>query len=424
MPAAPEPLGVRLRRAPLLGGLLRSWDVRLTPRGRFLLIALALLGLAGGDTRKTHAYLLFSVASGLFAAAVVFAFRFRPRVDVACELPPRATAGTPLTLRVVVTPRGASGGEVLVEMPRPVLPTEVLRVVPVSAFLSLGAEAEEVTATLTPERRGRYRFRGARARRTDPLRLMTTLPVAATDESLLVYPRFWRLDQFDVPVGRSYQPGGIPLASSTGDAIEFVGTRDYREGDPIKNIHWRSWARRGKPVVKEYQAEYFSRVALILDTFLKPGFAPKDRAAFEAAVSTVASIADWFSRGEAVVDVLAAGPDLYEVSTGRSLGYLENILDVLSCLDPCSDPPFATVGPPLFDKLARLTSVVVVMLDWDDARERFLRSVRDQGTAVRAIIVRSGDTTKSWAGAAGDIGVFSQMTPEDVERALQAAVRG
>ena len=112
-----------------------------------------------------------------------------------------------------------------------------------------------------------------------------------------------------------------------------------------------------------------------------------------------------------------------EVSTGRSLGYLENILDVLSCLEPCADPPFATVGPPLFDKLARLTSVVVVMLDWDDARERFLRSVRDQGTAVRAILVKSGETTKSWASAGADIGVFSQMTPQDGERALLAGAR-
>ena len=156
-----------------------------------------------------------------------------------------------------------------------------------------------LTVQLVAERLGRYRVRAARARRTDPVRLMTTLSVAGPDETLLVYPRFWHLDQFDVPVGRSYQPGGIPLASSTGDAIEFVGTRDYREGDPIKNIHWRSWARRGKPVVKEYQEEYFSRVAIILDTYLKLGFTAEDRAAFEGAVSTVASVADWFSRAGA-----------------------------------------------------------------------------------------------------------------------------
>jgi uncharacterized protein (DUF58 family) len=252
---------------------------------------------------------------------------------------------------------------------------------------------------------------------------MSTTSIAAPDTTLLVYPRFWKFDHFEVPVGRSYQPGGIPLASSTGDAIEFVGTRDYREGDPIKNIHWRSWARRGQPVVKEYQEEYFSRVALVMDTFVPKGFTPAHRLAFEGAVSVVASVADWFSRSEAVVDVLAAGPDLYEVSAGRSLAYLDNILDVLACLEPCSDPPFATIGPHLHEKLARLTSVVVVMLDWDDAREQFLRGVRDSGTAMRCIIVRDGETTKPWAAAAGDLGAFSQMTTDDVERALKADKR-
>jgi uncharacterized protein (DUF58 family) len=422
MSRAQEDLGIRLRRLPLVGGLLRSWDQRLTPRGRYLLVALGVLALVGLDTRRTQVYLLFAAAAGLFLSSVAFALRFRPKVRLECALPQRATAGTPLAFHARVTPLSSQGGELVVEMEASSEFSGLLRFVPQRAFLNLGSEARDVPVELQVERRGRYRLRGARVRRTDPLRLMTTLPVRSPDETLLVYPRFWRIDAFDVPVGRSYQPGGIPLASSTGDAIEFVGTRDYREGDPIKNIHWRSWARRGQPVVKEYQEEYFSRVALILDTYLPKGFSEADRAAFEGAVSTVASVADWFSRTEAVVDVLAAGPDLYEVSAGRSLAYFDNILDVLACLEPCSDPPFETVGPHLQEKLARLTSVVVVMLDWDEARERFLRSIREQGTAVRAIIVRKGETTKSWAPASGDLGTFSQMTPEDVERALKAAV--
>lgn len=421
MPGFQVDLGLQLRRTILVGGVLRAWDARLTPRGRYLLVTLGVLALVGLDTRRTQVYILFAVAAGLFLAAIAFAFRFRPRVRIECPLPLRATAGTNLTLRARLTPLGRAG-EVMLDWPRVGDGLGLLRVSPPRTFLTLTDDAQEVSAELRPERRGRYRLRGARARRTDPLRLMTTLPVSAEDETLLVYPRFWRLDQFDVPVGRSYQPGGIPLASNTGDAIEFVGTRDYREGDPIRNIHWRSWARRGKPVVKEYQEEYFSRVAIILDTYLPKGFTPADRAAFEGAVSTVASVADWFSRTEAVVDVLAAGPDLYEVSAGRSLAYLENILDVLACLEPCADPPFATVGPSLHEKLARLTSVVVVMLDWDDARERFLRGIKDQGAAVRGIIVRAGETTKPWAPAVGDLGTFSHLTPQDVERALAAAV--
>ena len=99
------------------------------------------------------------------------------------------------------------------------------------------------------------------------------------------------------------------------------GTREYREGDPIRNIHWRSWARRGEPVVKEYQEEYFCRIAhRARHVPARGGPRRRTSGAFEAAISVVASIADYFSRSEYIVDILAAGPDVYEVSAGPQPG--------------------------------------------------------------------------------------------------------
>jgi uncharacterized protein (DUF58 family) len=112
---------------------------------------------------------------------------------------------------------------------------------------------------------------------------------------------------------------------------------------------------------------------------------------------------------------------VYEVSAGRSLAYLDNILDVLACLEPCHDPAFAAIGPALFDKLARITSVVAVLQDWDDARERFLREVKALGTAVQVIVVHDGATTRPFAQAAGDLGEVSLMTPDDVERRIASS---
>ena len=118
------------------------------------------------------------------------------------------------------------------------------------------------------ERRGALCFPPFGVGRTDPLGLLSTRRVSEPSRVVLAYPRFFTLEELDLPAGRRYQPGGIPLASNLGDSTEFVGTREFREGDPMRRIHWRSWARRGKPVVKEYQEEYFSRVALVLDTYL------------------------------------------------------------------------------------------------------------------------------------------------------------
>jgi uncharacterized protein (DUF58 family) len=173
-------------------------------------------------------------------------------------------------------------------------------------------------------------------------------------------------------------------------------------------------------VVKEYHEEYFSRIALVLDTYIPRRARARERRGFEAGVSVVASIADHFSRTEEVVDIFAAGPDVFQVSAGRSLAYLRNVLDVLACIEPCHEPPFEEVGPHLHASLARLTTVVAVVLDWDESRQTFLRGLRDRGVAVRTFVVREGATTLSWQAATRELGEVSLLTPSDVERRVGA----
>jgi uncharacterized protein (DUF58 family) len=407
---------------PILGRLIEQHQERLTPRGRYLFWTMAAFALIGLDTRRTQVFVPFAALLGLFAVALVFTLLGRPRARLDCRLPERATAGRPLMLAARVTAEGGLPRDLLLSFPRPrrwgsgvpVTPRQTLVPAPVD-------EAVDLSSELRPRRRGRYLLRRPTLRATDPLGLLTGSASPGGEHVLLVYPRFYSIAEFPVPAGRRYQPGGIPLSSTTGDAVEFVGTREYREGDPIKNIHWRSWARLGEPVVKEYQEEYFCRIALVLDTFLPERPSEAEQRGFEAAISLLASVADHFSRSEYIVDVLAAGPDLYQVSAGRSLAYLENILDVLACLEPCAAPPFETVGPALFEELAQITTVVAVLLDWDARREAFLRRVKALGTEVRVLVVREGETAQPWQAAGPELGEVGLLTPADVDRSLAAA---
>jgi uncharacterized protein (DUF58 family) len=379
------------------------------------------VGFVGADTNRSHAFVLFAIGAAALLAALAWTAWRRPRAGVECALPRRATAGraVPIVARVAAGARDEPA--LRLQFPRPIKWGSSIRYAPGEALLAASTDGpSHVRTEMLPLRRGRYELRGPRLRRVDPLGLVAGPPRAGPDQALLVYPRYWTLERFDVPLGRRYQPGGIPLSSSTGDAIEFVGTRDYREGDPIRTIHWRSWARRGEPVVKEYQEEYFCRIAVVLDTYVPRRPRPRDVAAFEGAISAVASVADHFSRSDFVVDILAAGPEIYEVSAGRSLAYLENILDVLSCLEPCHDAPFEAIGPRLFDRLSGISTVVAVLQDWDDTRERFLRELRALGTAVRVLVVRDGPTTRPLGAAGDDVGTVDVWTPADVERALAA----
>jgi uncharacterized protein (DUF58 family) len=410
-----------LESSRLVSLVLRLYRERLTSRGRYVLWLGLLLGFIHVDARQSPGYLLFAIAAGPFLVASLLMVRRRPRVLPHTLLPERLTAGRRVTVGLETPPVAKPTGAMVAGWGWARARNSGLQLEPPEAFFEGGpGHSGEALLGVRASRRGRYELPPLGVGRTDPLGLLSTRRVWVQGRVILAYPRFFHLEELPLPVGRRYQPGGIPLASNLGDSTEFVGTREYREGDPLRHIHWRSWARRGKPVVKEYNEEYFSRVALILDTYLPRRPRRAEREAFESAISVLASIADHMSRSEEVVDVFAAGPDLYEMSTGRSLGYLDNVLDVLACLEPCHEPPFDVLAPRLVERLARLTTVIAVVLDWDEGREAFLRRIRALGVAVRIILVRERPTRRRFEGLEDQIGPITQMTPTEVEERIVA----
>jgi len=108
-----------------------------------------------------------------------------------------------------------------------------------------------------------------------------------------------------------------------------VSLRDYRSGDSPRRIHWKAWARTGRPVVKEYADEFFVRHALLLDTF-PSGVATH----FEAAVSAAASLVMMPRSGESLLDLMFVEDRAYTLTRGRGLGATTDLLRVLATVEP------------------------------------------------------------------------------------------
>src|SRR6185295_2895545 len=138
-------------------------------------------------------------------------------------------------------------------------------------------------------------------------------------------PQCYRLPPLLLPGARRYQHGGVALASSVGDSEEFVALRDYRPGDPLQRVHWKSFARVGYPVVKEYQDEFFERHALIIDTF--GGSATEE--AFEDAVAVAASFAAAVDTRECLLDLMFVGRETYCFTAGSGQLQAQHLLEVL-----------------------------------------------------------------------------------------------
>jgi uncharacterized protein (DUF58 family) len=58
---------------------------------------------------------------------------------------------------------------------------------------------------------------------------------------------------------------GIHAQRQAGRGREFEKVREYLPGDAMEDIHWKSFAKRGRPVTKIYQVERTQEVYAIID---------------------------------------------------------------------------------------------------------------------------------------------------------------
>jgi len=398
---------VLAQKSVILRSLIRIQRERLTPMGLTMLGAFALGGFLGSATLHVP---LYWVTVLLFAIVVVPAFAPKPRVSASRVIPTRSDAGSTLDYSVIVENQSSRSvydfviNEVALPEPVEAALAHDLRqagyeedqdLVPARSIAVLGpGERVEIPMALRFPRRGYYRLDRLRAETIFPFGIWRRgeFQRSAVDD-ILVLPRYSPLEHLELPTGRRYQPGGISLISNVGESPEFIGVRDWRDGDSLRDIDWRSWARTGRPAVKEFQEEYFCRVALVVDTHLpEPSKAATEL--FEAAVSMAAAVAAQLADDERVVDLFAAGPKLYRLQAGRNLAFLENILEVLACLEETPEYPFSIVVPELMEEIAQIASVVFVLLDWDEHRARFVQAVHEGGSAVKVILVRDAPPSR------------------------------
>jgi hypothetical protein len=393
---------------------LRAWaQRRFTKPGLAIVGALVAAGLAGLDPDLSTAYQAFALLLCLLLVARCFGRSFRARFSATRRLPAFGTAGTPFCYRVVLrnlTPHQQAGLTLLEDLVpgRPCFQdwwavqraeNKVVRSFRVSArrtdpfrAITLKDAAippvppnqdAEVRLELTPLRRGVIRFTGVTLARPDPLGLFRAFLTLPLPQTAVILPKRYPLPAIPLPGTMKYQEGGVALAASVGQSDEFVALRDYRDGDPLRHIHWRSWAKTGKPVVKEFEDEFFVRHGLVLDTFTDYPHSE----VFEEAVSVAASFVCTIQTQESLLDLLFVGPQSYCFTTGRGLAHAEQMLEILASVNACHDQPFRSLEHLVLTHLGSLSGCVCVLVAWDEQRRNFVQKLRRLGVPVLVLVV-------------------------------------
>jgi len=392
---------------------------RLTNAGWLAFGATATVAAVGIDTSRTMSYQAFAFLAALLAVAFLAVPFFRARVAVRRELPRYATAGQAFEYRVVIENQGARplSGVTVVEALRDPRPRyeewraarepgeerrnwfdrnqgyfrwrwlierrtpETPRERPLGP-LAPGARAA-LKLTLKPRRRGRIELAGLTLARTDPLGLARGIARVAVQGSVIALPKRYRLPPLALPGRRRFQQGGVTLATSVGDSEEFIGLREYRPGDPLQKIDWKSTARAGTPIVKEYQDEFFERHALILDTSSARG----EDACFEEAVAVAASFVYAIDTRECLLDLLFVGGEVRTYTAGRGQMQIEHMLEVLAGVAPSEPREFEPLARAVLGQRGALSGCIAVLLAWDAARRAFVQALARSGLEVRALLV-------------------------------------
>ncbi|RSM69189.1 DUF58 domain-containing protein [Actinoplanes sp. ATCC 53533] len=299
----------------------------LTTRGRSFLAAGSAAGVSAfilGEKDLLRVAILLAMLP-LLAAAYVGRSRYKLACTRSLE-PGRAPVGS--SARVILRLQNMSRlptGTLLLEDRLPYALGSRPRVV----LERLGAhQASSVAYTVRADVRGRYPVGPLVIRLTDPFGLCELTRSFPSVDRLTVIPQVVPLPA--VRLAGEYAGTGDSRARSVAvHGEDDAATREYRRGDDLRRVHWRSTARTGELMVRREEQPWESRATVVLDTRLAAHRGEGPTASFEWAVSGAASIAMHLRQaGYKLRLVTGAGVDVDATEIGGEGAILDTLADV------------------------------------------------------------------------------------------------
>ncbi len=305
---------------------------RIAPRGIWALLMLAVAAYALAGIVPWPAALAAALLA--FGALVAFdAAQLRGTVEIVRVTPPRLALARRDALAYEIVNRTPRERRVaIVEAPVDRLAIdlgEARAVVPPRSRTT-------VTIGVVPRERGRTALRSFHARLLSPLGIVELRRSFPAPVSVRVMPDLSALDRSGDLVARTKLiEAGLRRLRRRGMGGEFASLRDYGPDDAFRLIDWKATARRGKPMVAEFEVERAQQIVVAIDAgrLMTPRLG--DRRKLDFAVSAALAIAAIGRLAADRVGVVAfAASILARVAPGSGTEHAARLTDVLSDLEP------------------------------------------------------------------------------------------
>lgn len=363
----------------------------LTTRGRCLLAAGVAAAVCSAvlNERDLLRVAVFVIALPLFVALLASASRVRIRATRTL-LPDRVAVGGHGEVQLDLWRGGRlPAGDVLLEDGIPYAlgsrPRFVVERLPQHRSVALRYPVQ-------PSLRGIQQVGPLRATITDPFGLCEFEQELIGHSRLVVVPRVTRL--WGLPIGAGIgagDDGSIRLHAGQGETDVVV--RQYRQGDDLRKVHWRSTARRDEMMVRVEERPWRGGTTVLLDHRGAAHHGTGAGASLEWAVEFAASVSLHLGRaGHRVRLVSEHGRVLADTPGGGGPSYDNIVLDALAALQPAHERDITTGFDP-----AQGQELIAVLGTVSAESVHELTKYRPRGTRSLAVLL----DTPAWISDAG-----------------------
>ncbi len=354
--------------------------------------------LVAGLVQQVNLILLvFTLAAGPFLASIFGGRPMLRRLTVVRRVPAYVFSGDPLVLDYALENGRRWYAALALFVEDSLIPAD--RTVPGATALTPriffprvpGRDRKRMQWQCPSPRRGRYRFRDLDIGTRSPFGIVehrVTIPLA---DQILVYPRIgqlsrrWFLIQRQATENRRGQ-----RHDRSAQQMEYHGLRDYRSGDSPRWVHWRTSARRGELMVKEFEQQSEQDLAILVNPWLpRTKATPEQREAVEQAISFAATVCLDTCRHQGRRLLLGwTGPTPGARHGPASVKLLHELLEQLAMLRSASEGGLAELLDVLPPVVLREAIIIVVSTRPLNMTEEAERSKRLAGTSSRGIAGR------------------------------------
>jgi uncharacterized protein (DUF58 family) len=225
----------------------------------------------------------------------------------------------------------------------------------------------ELRYRLRPHERGEISFGRVQLRIVSPLGLWNVQRLAGQPEKVRVYPDFARVTGFALmATDHRLSQLGVLQRRRRGEGMDFHQLREYREGDPQRQVDWKASARMRRLISREYQDERDQQIVLLLDCGRRMAARDDDISHFDHVVNSALLLAYvGLRQGDAVGLLTMSGPSRW-LAPRKSRATVNTILNGVYDLQPTMDASDYHVAVLDLMQRVRKRALVVVLSNLRD----------------------------------------------------------